>query len=311
MTTVSEPALLGLDWGTSSLRAFLLSADGAVLETRHADAGLQRIGTAGAAGFAQALAQIAGDWLQRWPALPLIACGMVGSAQGWREAPYVACPADAQALAQHGVRVDIGDGRVLRITPGVCRDADGPLPDVMRGEETQVVGALCHAPAWTAAARFVLPGTHSKWVRVADGRIVGLDTYLTGEMFAVLRGHSILGRLMQGDAADPAAFVRGLDTARRAPGDLLHHVFSARTLGLTGQLPGEALAEYLSGLLIGHELVAGLAQATDAPLVLVGEPALCRRYAEALRHLGHPAQAVLGNTAPQGLWSLACAAGLL
>ena len=311
--TARPPALVGLDWGTSSLRAFLMAAgDGHTLDTRQSNAGLQRIGTAGTVGFEQALADIAGDWLRQWPALPVVACGMVGSAQGWREAPYVACPADARSLARHGVTVASGCGPELLITPGVCFDVADGLPDVMRGEETQVVGALLHEPAWSAQARFVLPGTHSKWVRVVHGQIVGLRTYLTGEMFAVLKAHSILGRLMHGDDTHTAAFERGLDTARHAPHDLLHHVFSARTLGLTGQLPGAALADYLSGLLIGHELVAALAHtAADAPqpLVLVGEAALCHRYAHALRHLGQPADAVLGNTAPQGLWSLACAAG--
>lgn len=316
-----RPALVGLDWGTSSLRAFLM-CDGRMLDTRHSPEGIQHLGTAGVPGFEQAFGAIAGDWLRQWPALPVVACGMVGSAQGWREAPYVRCPADARALAANGVTVPSGSGPDILIAPGVLFDPAGPgdrAPDVMRGEEIQVAGALLHEPAWSARSRIVLPGTHSKWVGVDDGRIVELATHLTGEMFAVLKAHSILGRLMTAPAqsagdGDTVAFERGLDAARNGPADLLHNVFAARTLGLTGQLPPEALADYLSGLLIGHELVSALGHRLDAdtqPLILVGEPALCRRYASALEHFGWPADAVLGNTAPQGLWALAVAAGLL
>lgn len=318
MNTMDRPVLIGLDWGTSSLRAFLMR-DGAVLDTRQSPEGLQHIGTAGVPGFERAFAAIAGDWLQSWPTLPVVACGMVGSVQGWREAPYVRCPADVRALATNAVAVASGSGPRILIAPGVLFDPVDGTPDVMRGEEIQVAGALLHEPAWSARARIVLPGTHSKWVDVDNGQIVRLATHLTGETFAVLKAHSVLGRLMRaaadaGGDSDTAAFVRGLETAHHSPGDLLHHLFAARTLGLTGRLPHDALADYLSGLLIGHELVSALARTTDAdthPLVLVGEPALCRRYACALAHFGRPADAVLGNTAPQGLWALAGAAGWL
>lgn len=322
MVTLAEPpALIGLDWGTSSLRAFLMR-DGRVLDTRRSSNGVQHLGAAGVPGFVRTFAVIAGDWLRQWPALPVVACGMVGSAQGWREVPYVNCPADTASLVARGVSVASGAGPDILIAPGVLFDAPGGAPDVMRGEETQVAGALLHEPSWSSRARFLLPGTHSKWVQVEQRRIVGLATYLTGEMFAVLKAHSILGRLMlapaaRGDAEgdSSAAFALGLEAARSSgPGDLLHQVFAARTLGLTQRLPHDALADYLSGLLIGHELISALARTAHAqaqPLVLVGESALCRRYAAALQCLGQPASAVLDNTAPLGLWALARAAGLL
>jgi 2-dehydro-3-deoxygalactonokinase len=308
--------LIGLDWGTSSLRAFLMH-DGRVIETRSSSDGIQSLATGGTRAFERAFAAIAGDWLQPSPALPVVACGMVGSAQGWREAPYVPCPADARALAARGVRVasvSNEEGPEILIAPGVLFDAPGGVPDVMRGEEIQVAGALLHESAWSARSRIVLPGTHSKWVRVDDGRIVALATYLTGEMFAVLKTHSILGRLMTAAVVDARAFAQGVERARNRPGDLLHHVFAARTLGLTQRMPHESLAEYLSGLLIGHELVSALAAEAESetqPLVLVGDHALCERYAVALRHLGRTADAVLDNTAPAGLWSFARAAGLI
>ena len=166
----------------------------------------------------------------------------------------------------------------------------------------------------------VLPGTHSKWVQIEDGKIVRYATYLTGELFAVLSKHSILGRLMPPESEgskdfDPAAFELGLSTARESgPGDFSHQIFGTRTLGLTGQLPAASLADYLSGLLIGHELVSGIAGAdhlSDQPLIMIGAPALCQRYAYSLETFGKTADAVLDNTAPIGLWHLATAAGLI
>jgi 2-dehydro-3-deoxygalactonokinase len=304
----TQPSLIGLDWGTSSLRAFLMR-DGGVVEIRSSSHGVQALADAGAAAFDRAFTAIAGDWLRVWPALPVVACGMVGSAQGWREASYVSCPADMRALAAGGVTVASSAGPDILIAPGVLFDPPGGTPDVMRGEETQVAGALLQEPAWSSHSRMVLPGTHSKWVRVEEGRIVDLATYLTGEMFAVLKSHSVLGRLMQTNSADAQAFEQGVQAARERPADLLHHVFAARTLGLTVRLPHASLADYLSGLLIGHELMSALARDGDASsLVLVGEPALCERYAAALRLLGRSPDAVLGNTAPAGLWALARAA---
>jgi 2-dehydro-3-deoxygalactonokinase len=321
MKTSVVPELLALDWGTSSLRAFLMQA-GKIVETRQSAHGIQHLPVPGTAGFEQAFAEIAGDWLQRWPLLPVVASGMVGSAQGWREAPYVRCPS-TQSLAAQGVRVASGLGPDVLIAPGVLFDefdqTPDQLPDVMRGEEIQIAGALAQNPDWVARSCFVLPGTHSKWVQVEDGRIVRFSSFLTGELFAVLRQHSILGRLMperdELTQPDRSAFELGLTTGHSsAPGEFSHQIFAARTLGLTGRLPPASLADYLSGLLIGHELVSGLTGndgATQVPLIMIGAPALCERYAYALKYLGRSVSAVLDNTAPVGLWNFARAAGLL
>ena len=312
-----SPQLLALDWGTSSLRAFLMG-DGQVLETRQSAQGIQHLPQAGIRGYQQALAQIAADWLQAWPALPIVACGMVGSAQGWKEAPYVPCPADIHTLVARGVTVASGLGPAILIAPGVLFDMPEALPDVMRGEEIQIAGALQLNPAWARRAWMLLPGTHSKWALIEDGLIVRFATYLTGELFAILKAHSILGRLMPADApqaVDTQAFVLGVNTARHsAPGDLSHQMFATRTLGLTGRLPPAALSDYLSGLLIGHELLSGLASVSGtatAPLTMIGAPPLCARYAHALSLMGYHAEALLDNTAPAGLWHFALAAGLI
>lgn len=323
---VGAPALLALDWGTSSLRAFLMDGAGRLLAQRDSGRGIRHLELPGEAGFRAALEEVAGDWLRRWPALPVAASGMVGSAQGWREAAYVDCPADTALLAQRACRVEWAPGRTLLIAPGLLHAPQDAPPDVMRGEEIQIAGALAAHPQWARRACIVLPGTHSKWAYIVDGRIERFRTYMTGELFAVLRQHSLLGQLMEdgAGAADEGealaqGFAAGLARARQGrPGDLAHQLFAARTLGLTGRLPRTALAEYLSGLLIGNELASALDEAGSAGqglplplLVLVGEPALTRRYADALAAFGHHPAAELGNTAPQGLWRLACAAGLV
>lgn len=316
------PALLGLDWGTTRLRAFLLAADGRVLAEAHSPHGLRHLPPpGGVAGFEAALAQVAGAWRAQWPDLPLLAGGMVGSQQGWREAPYLDCPARPADLLAHAVAVPLADGGLLHIAPGLRHRPVGGPPDVMRGEEVQIAGAL----ASQAAPELVvlLPGTHAKWARVSRGQILDFCTHMTGELFALLRQHSLLAQLMP-DAAiapEPAAaeqgFQHGLQLAAQAgPGDLGHQLFAVRTLGLDRQLPAEALPDLLSGLLIGHELRAGLAWlqrsgAAGWPLVLVGDDALCQRYAQALQHFGQPVAAQLGNTAPQGLAHMAAADGWL
>ena len=325
------PRLIALDWGSSSLRAFLLGDFASVMAQRQDDWGLLHLPPPGGrTGFEHAFVAVAGPWLRQWPRLPVVACGMVGSAQGWQEAPYVACPADVHALAAHAIRVATPLGAELWLAPGLRFDPPGGAPDVMRGEEIQVAGALELQPTKAERACFILPGTHSKWAEVEGGRLVGFATHMTGELYALLRQHSILGRLMpppaaagsepasrdaRPDAAVDAAFIAGVHAARAStPGELGHQLFAARTLGLTGRLEPALLGDYLSGLLIGHEIVAGLAasaRAGTAPLVLVGEPALCQLYARALEQFGARADATLANTAPQGLWAFARAAGLL
>lgn len=320
--TPPRPELIALDWGTSSLRAFLLGDAGQVLQTRSTSQGLQALPLPGAAGFEKAFADIAGDWLASWPQLPVVAGGMVGSAQGWKEAPYVRCPADVGSLAAHSVSVPSGAGVDVVIAPGLLLDETGTAPDVIRGEEIQIAGALAANPALAEAATMVMPGTHSKWVQVKAGRITYFSSYMTGELFSLLVKHSILGRLMteavtEEPTAAEAAFEQGVQAARHSqPGDFTHQIFAARTLGLTRRLPQHLLKNYLSGLLIGHELVSGLAKSsanlkTQGPLLLIGEPSLCQRYAQAFATVGVPVTGILDNPAPRGLWEFAKALGLI
>jgi 2-dehydro-3-deoxygalactonokinase len=206
----------------------------------------------------------------------------------------------------------------LHIVPGLLQS--GGLPNVMRGEETQVLGVLATCASGAEPPLLIgLPGTHSKWVHAEGQQIHHFLTFMTGEVFAALKGHTLLGKTMQpAQAPDDDAFRKGLQVVRSGahPAGLLSHLFSTRTLGLTGQLPPTAQADYLSGLLIGHEM-EGLAlhlQASPQPLpqvVLCGEPDLCRRYSIALQcwDLGTPTLAASATV--QGLWRIALQAGLV
>jgi 2-dehydro-3-deoxygalactonokinase len=327
MTTGSpaRAALIALDWGTSSLRAYRLDAAGRTLDTRHLPWGIMRLpqplqdgaATTALSGFELAFEQACGDWLRAEPALPVIACGMVGSAQGWKEAAYLDVPVDLQRIGTLLTKVEREDGPALHIVPGLIQRHG--LPNVMRGEETQVVGVMADQATRSADSVLIgLPGTHSKWVSARRGRVTHFDTFMTGEVYAALRGHTILGRTMADAAsADMAAFERGLKVAGAPAGraGVLSTIFSTRALGLTGELAPESQADYLSGLLIGHEIAAladMLQQQGELPrIVLCGDPALCRRYIQAMQHygLGTPEQAQ--NATERGLWHLAICAGLI
>ncbi|WP_376960394.1 2-dehydro-3-deoxygalactonokinase [Azospirillum sp. A26] len=315
-------ALIALDWGTSSLRGFLMDGAGTVLEQRANAHGIQNLPQPGLPGFEQAFAELCGDWLAGNPGVPVVAGGMVGSAQGWAEAPYVACPADTSTLAGQAIAVDSAAGVRILIAPGVTYAPPDAPPDILRGEEIQIAGVLADRPDWAREACMVLPGTHSKWVQIQDGRMTRFATYMTGELFAVLTKHSILGRLMPVDVeadadARDAAFADGVRAAQASgPGDLTHQIFAARTLGITRRMAPELLKDFLSGLLIGHEMVSGLtrmgaALGSGRPLLLIGDGMLCRRYVQGLALLGIEPTARLENTAPKGLFQFAIAAGLI
>jgi 2-dehydro-3-deoxygalactonokinase len=313
---VPDTRLIALDWGTTALRAYRFDGSGQAIEARHRDAGVMRItGGDPAAGFARAFDEACGDWLSASPRCAVLACGMVGSAQGWREAPYLDVPVSLEALAGALTEVAAPHDAVLHIIPGLL-DRQGPLPDVLRGEETQVAGAIDRAEAASGAETwFGLPGTHAKWIRVRDRRIIGFRTFMTGEVFDALCVHTILGRTMRRPAVpDDRAFDRGVAVAgsAEARAGVLSNAFSARTLGLVGELPGESQADYLSGLLIGHE-IAALAQLGPSPasIVLIGRDDLCARYHRALAALGYTAAAIAAGATERGLWRVAEAAGLV
>jgi len=271
--------MIAVDWGGSSLRAYRLDDDGVVRDRRRAE-----IGALGCAGqHAQKLDSL----FEGWDDDRVVLCGMVGGRGGWREVPYVECPASTEALAAGMVRVDPDGpdlrGRTVHIVPGAIDRHSSPVADVMRGEETQVVG-LMHARGLREGV-ICLPGTHSKWVQVREGSIRSIRTAMTGEVYALLRRDSVLSRLMEpGDEAfDEPAFDAGLRRSRD-PGGLLHHLFGVRTQGLLGTLSSAQSPSYLSGLLIGHEL--GALPTTPRHVHLVANERLAASYARALRAAG-------------------------
>ena len=320
--------LIALDWGTTSLRAYKLAEGGQVLEQRSLSSGIMQLpkvpriikGRECTDGFELAFDEACGDWLDAQPELPVIACGMVGSAQGWREATYRETPANVASLGTSLQTVRSLRGADVHIVPGVIQRSR--LPNVMRGEETQVLGVLQTLSGEAGADLLIgLPGSHSKWVEVADGCIVQFDTFMTGEVFAVLSDHSILGRTQQrGGSFDGDAFDRGVQVALSADGEIgvLSNLFSARSLGLTGELSGAAQTDYLSGLLIGHELSA-LANvqrrrrnSVHLPsIILIGNAQLCSRYSRALDACGFANVTLAEQATEHGLWQLAVAAGLI
>ncbi|WDY59192.1 2-dehydro-3-deoxygalactonokinase [Pseudomonas sp. PSKL.D1] len=323
-----QAQLIALDWGTTSLRAYKLAAGGQVLDQRSLCSGIMQLPKASRLiggepctdGFELAFDEACGDWLDQQPGLPVIACGMVGSAQGWREAAYRDTPANVATLGASLQTVRSRRGTDVHIVPGVIERSQ--LPNVMRGEETQVLGVL-QSLAQDASADVLigLPGSHSKWVEVAEGCITRFDTFMTGEVFAILCEHSILGRTQQQCAAfDAQAFDRGVRVATSAEGDIgpLSTLFSARTLGLTGELPATAQPDYLSGLLIGHELSALAAtqrrrrNSLHLPaVVLIGNASLCSRYSRVLDALGFAQVTLAEQATERGLWQLALSAGLV
>jgi 2-dehydro-3-deoxygalactonokinase len=297
--------LIAIDWGTSSARAYALDAHGVVVAERSAPLGVQRIADG---NFLAALTTLCGGELPT--GVPLLASGMIGSRQGWAEAPYRECPAGFDAIARGLTTVP---GAPLRIVPGlICRDATR-VPDVMRGEETQIFGALADASGEREV--IVLPGTHSKWALVGARTIERFATFMTGEIYAVLREHSILGRLAD-DGSDPEALALGVRASLREGAALSHDLFSARTLALTGELASSGVADYLSGLLLGAEIAAArfwLAQhrLEVAAVTLVGDTSLCARYQRALQVAGIDSALGPTDAAARGLWRIATHSGLM
>jgi 2-dehydro-3-deoxygalactonokinase len=298
-TALIQPrlGLLAIDWGTSSLRGALLADDGRVLHERAFARGIL---TVPPGGFEAVLDELFGDWREAGR-LTLVS-GMAGSRQGWVEALYCPCPAGFAELGARLAWIDTARPPMpVAIVPGLSTE-EGGTPDVMRGEEVQIFGAM--QLAGLREGRFVLPGTHSKWARVQDGRVTGFRSFMTGEFYALLSQHSILARTLNADAAFvPDAFTQGVRQARE-PGGLLHHAFSARTLSLFDRMPADALASYLSGLVIGAEL-HGMSPPAGERVVLIGSPTLTERYALALQVHDVPSTALGAPATWAGLHALA------
>jgi 2-dehydro-3-deoxygalactonokinase len=279
---MSRAAFIAGDWGTSRLRLYLCDAAGNVL-ARGEGEGASVPDCAGrfAAGVAA--------WDKAHGILPAILSGMVGSTIGWREVPYLKCPAMPSAIAAASLRFEV-EGRGIAILPGLtCRGKTG-APDVMRGEETQILGALRLHPNLAKGRHiFCLPGTHTKWAAITDGAVTQFQTALSGELFEILRRYSVLARdsatlQESGVDAQSPAFALGLDFARQnRKADLLHLLFSARSRVVTGEMANGDAASYLSGLVLGKDIATAMALFEfEGPVQLICTPALAALYGKAL-----------------------------
>jgi 2-dehydro-3-deoxygalactonokinase len=300
---MSVAQLIAIDWGTSNLRASLLGAGGAVLESRAAAGGVMAV-TGGR--FAEALQALCGDWIEEH-ACPAIASGMVGSRQGWREAPYVECSASLAQVAAQLLRIELTPHTALHIVPGLrCTGANGQ-DDVMRGEETQLWGA-----ALPAGHCCVLPGTHSKWAWMGQGgEVARFQTFMTGELYALLTQHGILGRGMLFDHERPQAFASGVQLGLAEHASATHVIFAARTAGLMHRIEPEGLPDFLSGILLGVEIGSALQRQPLRQVTLLGDDALCRRYETALALAGASATRAAEGATTRGQWRVAAQAGLV
>jgi 2-dehydro-3-deoxygalactonokinase len=277
-------SLIAVDWGTTNRRGYLIEAGGRMTDEMEDDRGILAVGTH---GFDAAVAELKGRLGDR----PLLMAGMIGSNRGWVEAPYVPCPAGLPELAQN-LKWVVPER--IAIVPGVSF-LSGERADVMRGEEVQILGAYAEGLV-PADATICHPGTHNKWISLEDGRIASFRTIMTGELFNLLKEHSILADLLAAPAEADAAFEAGVRHCLTYP-DLPAELFSVRARVLLGQAPRESAASYTSGLLIGTDVRIGLATAPAGEIVVMGRPELTRLYAAALAVAGRMAREVDGEEA--------------
>ncbi|MDF2375017.1 MAG: 2-dehydro-3-deoxygalactonokinase [Verrucomicrobiales bacterium] len=268
-------AWIAADWGTSNLRCCAMSADHRVVDRAESGRGMQAISTGGG-DFEAALLELIQRWLRPGETIPISACGMVGAKQGWIEVPYVTAPCSP------GTPTHRAPTRSAQISVSIHAGVRQNDPaDVMRGEETQIAGLLALQPGFEGLVG--LPGTHTKWATLADGKIQSFQTFMTGEAFALLSQHSVLRLTLAPESWDETAFLEGIHRSLASPADLLSHAFRLRAESLLNGLDGTAARSRLSGLLIGQELAA---VRPSGHVSLIGAGALTRPYQTALEALG-------------------------
>lgn len=280
---LSKGKLIAVDWGTSRLRAWLADADGGVLVDAENDKGIGAIDGGHEAIFEAAVAG--------WPSVPAIMAGMIGSRQGWHEAAYVPCPTTPASLASRITRFTTAHGRPVAIVPGLVVAAPARDDDVIRGEETQMIGLIDAEPAFTGMV--ILPGTHSKWARIEKGVIVDFQSFITGELFELLSRKSFLRHSVAaadaGDLSAAAGFALGVKRTAKDGLPFLSALFSVRTRQLLSNVRLEDNLAYLSGLVIGGEIAAArtvLRLDPTTQIRIVGARSLARAYHAALQSLG-------------------------
>lgn len=273
-----KPDWIAVDWGTTHLRAWAMSNDGVVLGAVTSDEGMGKLS---ATAFEPALLKIIENWLVDGKTTPVVSCGMVGSRQGWIEAPYQVAPCEPIANSPLA-RAHTTDARIeFFVVPGIKQNAPA---DVMRGEETQIAGLIAHEPDFDGVA--CLPGTHTKWVRISAGEIVHFSTYLTGELFSLLSTQSVLRHSIAQSGWDEAAFKDAIDDAITKPSAISARLFSLRSEALISDLSPETARARLSGYLIGLELSAARQYWLGQKVVIIGDEKISDAYYNAISAQG-------------------------
>ena len=310
----SLPVLIGVDWGTSSFRAYLINVDGEVVDAVSAEEGIMTVQDN---DFESVFERLLEKWLTTYSGLPVMLSGMISSKNGWLELEYVQLPAGASEISAALTRYKTSKGRVLHFASGLAVNKPEIAPDVMRGEETELLGQLFNHGN---DGLFLLPGTHSKWVWIENHQIINFQTFMTGEVYAVLKGYSILGKLMvtnferstESDTQRLEAFDRGIQSRLSHSGSILHQLFSVRTLPLFDAMDEADVADYLSGLLIGEEISSVLQTQAEIPEVtVIGRGDLTSRYCRALSLMDVDAVAAEQGMVARGHLELAKKKGLV
>ena len=282
--TLDEQAhFIAIDWGTTNLRAFLINQNGQVQAQRDNDRGMLELNSS---EFEAVLSDLLDDWLT--PDLPIYMAGMVGSRGGWQEVPYQQCPIKLSDLSEHLYWLETSLPNPIAIVPGLQGVGVGGYDDVMRGEETQLIGAMdwLHTQGRTDDSPvFCLPGTHCKWAQIKNGSLTQFSTSISGELFAQLNNESSLVKgLTKSDVFNKSAFNKGV-LASQQSGGILHHLFSARSRFVCGDLAESDVRDYLSGVVIGHDVndILSSLSTPNSPVIIIGSQALSERYALALQ----------------------------
>ena len=303
MFFMEKMKLIAIDWGTTNFRAFLLDEEGQIQNKHSAARGIAHLK---ATGFPTVLANELQSWLKQYPKIPVIMSGMIGSRQGWHEVPYCHCPIPLKNLAKHLYKISTDTTRTLAIVPGLAyQNSDKTCSDVMRGEETQILGALIATEKKDAV--ICLPGTHSKWAQIKENSLIEFTTYMTGELFALLSTHSMLAKIMENSTEDENTFKQGLAFAQQSFG-LSALLFNVRAQVLLGHIPSQAARSYLSGLLIGYEIAHN---STQQEIVLIADEKLAYWYGIAFDYLKRKYIKLDGEEiTAKGLFYIAQEAGL-
>ena len=301
--TAMKPGLVGVDWGSTRFRAYLLDETGGLVDSLSSDQG---IFSREQASWEEILFRNCEKWLRWMPGIPVFLAGMIGSRNGWVETGYLSCPVSLHDLGANIIQVEDVSSHPVYIVPGISTLAAPGLPDVIRGEETQIFGVV-DGPA-TGNFMACVPGTHSKWIQVDDNRITRFSTFVTGEVFAALRRCGSISSILDEAVSDSDRFMEGVGISQRE-GGLLNHLFSIRARAVTRRDGWKSNESYLSGLLIGAEIRSALEIYPEvSDIVVIGADALIDDYSLAFSSSGISVSSCTSESAfIKGLWRLACA----